>query len=67
MLTAHGWIFDFLSHDNCAKQERDMNIPPCIHGNLCRQYIREGHGILRETCPRCEFYKPEVDGFRGVQ
>lgn len=32
---------------------------PCIHGDLCRQYMREGRGILRASCPHCEFYSPK--------
>lgn len=31
---------------------------PCIHGDVCRAYIREKRCILRGTCPRCEYYEP---------
>lgn len=34
--------------------------PPCIHGNLCRAYMKEAHCILRQACPSgCEFYEPK--------
>ncbi len=58
MLNAHGWIFDFLKDEKPRKKTNTV-VPPCVHGNLCRQYLREGHGILRETCPKCEFYSPK--------
>lgn len=31
---------------------------PCIHGDVCRAYIREKGCILRHTCPKCEHYVP---------
>lgn len=31
---------------------------PCIHGDVCRAYIREKCCILRSTCPKCEYYVP---------
>lgn len=31
---------------------------PCIHGDVCRAYIREKCCILRTTCPKCEYYEP---------
>lgn len=31
---------------------------PCIHGDVCRAYIREKWCILRSTCPKCEYYEP---------
>lgn len=33
-------------------------VSPCIHGDVCRAYIREKGCILRSTCPRCEHYEP---------
>ena len=31
---------------------------PCIHGDVCRAYIRERKCILRSSCPKCEYYVP---------
>lgn len=31
---------------------------PCIHGDVCRAYMREKCCILRSTCPKCEYYEP---------
>ena len=31
---------------------------PCVHGDVCRAYIREKCCILRGTCPKCEYYEP---------
>lgn len=31
---------------------------PCVHGDVCRAYIREKGCILRCTCPKCEHYVP---------
>lgn len=31
---------------------------PCIHGDVCRAYMREKRCILRSTCPKCEHYEP---------
>ena len=42
-----------------AKASEHAGKAPCVHGDLCRQYIREGRGILRASCPRCEFYAPK--------
>ena len=42
---------------------------PCIHGDVCRAYIRERGCILRSTCPRCEHYEPvdkSVDTMHGA-
>lgn len=41
MLSAHSWIFDFLK-DEKPREKTNTVVPPCIHGNLCRQYLREG-------------------------
>ena len=30
----------------------------CVHGDVCRAYIREKGCILRSTCPNCEHYVP---------
>lgn len=35
--------------------------PACVHGYLCRQYMREKRVILRDTCPKCEYYEPKID------
>lgn len=46
---------EFLKEEARAKGK-----PPCIHGNLCRAYMREAHCILRQDCPGgCEFYQPK--------
>lgn len=42
-----------------AKASEHAGKAPCVHGDLCRQYIREGREILRASCPRCEFYAPK--------
>lgn len=42
-----------------AKASEHAGKAPCVHGDLCCQYIREGRGILRASCPRCEFYAPK--------
>lgn len=34
-----------------AKASEHAGKAPCVHGDLCRQYIREGRGILRASCP----------------
>lgn len=36
------------------------NNHPCVHGDLCRQYMREKRVILRDTCPKCEYYEPKM-------
>ena len=42
------------------KEARAKGKPPCIHGNLCRAYMKEAHCILRQDCPGgCEFYQPK--------
>lgn len=31
----------------------------CIHGEVCREYLRQRRGIICRTCPRgCRFYEP---------
>lgn len=46
---------EFLKEEARAKEK-----PPCIHGNLCRAYMKEAHCILRQDCPGgCEFYQPK--------
>ena len=33
---------------------------PCIHGEVCREYLRQRRGIICRTCPSgCRFYEPE--------
>lgn len=50
-----GARYIFLNEEVRAKEK-----PPCIHGNLCRAYMREAHCILRQACPSgCEFYEPK--------
>lgn len=36
---------------------------PCIHGDLCRAYMRKfgGGHIYSTSCPNCEFYEPDCD------
>ena len=60
MLNTYDWMFEVLKN-KIREENTNAVVFPCVHGNLCRQYVREGHGILRETCPRCEFYEPKVD------
>lgn len=32
----------------------------CIHGEICREYLRQRRGIICQTCPTgCRFYEPE--------
>ena len=32
----------------------------CIHGEVCREYLRQRRGIICQTCPTgCRFYEPE--------
>lgn len=32
----------------------------CIHGDVCREYLRQRRGIICQTCPRgCRFYEQE--------
>ena len=31
---------------------------PCIHGDVCRAYIREKGCILCSACPECVHYAP---------
>lgn len=32
----------------------------CIHGEVCREYLRQRRGIICRTCPRgCRFYEPK--------
>lgn len=37
------------------------NNHPCVHGDLCRQYMRKKRVILCDTCPKCEYYEPKID------
>lgn len=39
---------------------------PCIHGDVCRAYMREKRCILRGRCPMCEYYEP-VDWSVGAK
>ena len=33
---------------------------PCIHGEVCREYLRQHKGIICQTCPSgCRFYEPK--------
>lgn len=33
---------------------------PCIHGEVCREYLRQHKGIICRTCPTgCRFYEPK--------
>ena len=33
---------------------------PCIHGEVCREYLRQHKGIICRTCPSgCRFYEPK--------
>ena len=33
---------------------------PCIHGEVCREYLRQRRGIICQTCPTgCRFYEPK--------
>ena len=35
---------------------------PCVHGDLCRAYIRNFRVIYCDTCPSgCKFYKPKSE------
>lgn len=46
------------------------NVPPCVHGEVCRAYMREfgmqsvdGRRqacILSVDCPKCRYYEPIV-------
>lgn len=39
----------------------------CIHGEVCREYLRQRRGIICQTCPRgCRFYEPEERTCRVV-
>lgn len=32
----------------------------CIHGDVCREYLRQHRGIICQSCPRwCRFYEPK--------
>ena len=32
----------------------------CIHGEVCREYLRQHKGIICRTCPTgCRFYEPK--------
>lgn len=32
----------------------------CVHGDVCREYLRQHKGIIYQTCPSgCRFYEPE--------
>lgn len=32
----------------------------CVHGEVCREYLRQHKGIICQTCPSgCRFYEPE--------
>lgn len=32
----------------------------CVHGNVCREYLRQHKGIICQTCPSgCRFYEPK--------
>ena len=32
----------------------------CIHGEVCREYLRQHKGIICQTCPTgCRFYEPK--------
>lgn len=32
----------------------------CVHGDVCREYLRQHKGIICQTCPSgCRFYEPE--------
>ena len=32
----------------------------CVHGDVCREYLRQHKGIICQTCPTgCRFYEPE--------
>lgn len=32
----------------------------CIHGDVCREYLRQHRGIICQACPRwCRFYEPK--------
>lgn len=32
----------------------------CIHGEVCREYLRQRRGIICQTCPTgCRFYEPK--------
>lgn len=47
------------------------NISPCIHGEVCRAYMREfgfqrvndglQRCIISVHCPKCRYYEPESD------
>ena len=33
---------------------------PCVHGEVCREYLRQGRGIICVTCPAyCPYYEPK--------
>lgn len=35
----------------------------CIHGEVCRAYLRLTHDILSGSCPyRCKYYEPVETG-----
>lgn len=40
-----------------------MGKSPCLHGDLCRAYMRRfGRGyIYAGNCPTCEFYTPREE------
>ena len=32
----------------------------CVHGDVCREYLRQHKGIICQTCPSgCRFYEPK--------
>lgn len=32
----------------------------CVHGDVCREYLRQNRGIICQTCPTgCRFYEPK--------
>lgn len=39
----------------------------CIHGDVCREYLRRRRGIICRTCPSgCRFYEPDDRTCRNV-
>lgn len=35
---------------------------PCVHGEVCREYLKQRRGIICQTCPKgCKFYEPKKE------
>ena len=55
-------LFDGKDDDSRGRRWK-MGKPPCLHGDLCRAYMRRfgrSH-IYAGDCPTCEFYTPREE------